>query len=38
MPTSKYDPKLDAYVIALKRKYTANADDTKQKGRPTRGK
>lgn len=38
MPNSKYDPTLKAVVIALKRKYLSHGDDSKIKGKPTRGK
>lgn len=38
MPTSHYDEKLKAVVIALKRKYLAPSEDPRIKGKPTRGK
>lgn len=38
MPTSRYDATLKAVVIALKRKYLSNGDDSHIKGKPTRGK
>lgn len=38
MPTSKFDPKLGAVVIALKKKYLAPSEDPRLKGRATRGK
>lgn len=38
MPISHYDATVKAVRIALKRKYLCYGDDSKIKGKPTRGK
>lgn len=38
MPTSSWDDKLKAVVIALKKKYLSPKGDPSTNGKPTRGK